>query len=490
MVAEPHLAGSLPNQLADAFAALYDWLDPLFEEAYNHGWLDLADLHPAVGTLQRAVEGSDWETPWVLRDALAQAAASGDDASFVRAVYRCLYAIDRGFRLKLPSPATVVGRLLHRWDVVGRYNEHASGYVLPKLSTPSRSFLLADHLTFLVRANVDRDRVHVISRGGGVRYPQWRSNPKVAIVPFLYVLNEDATFVGVRKGSRYYFKVEHLVDGPANLEQRLRATVRALRQKEVNIAVFPELAFNERLFEVLRQELATQGPAGWRSSLDWVIVGAYSAAGVGQKFPVFNSAFVLDGSGRIIESGSAEGDTWQWVQHKRYPYKLTIEEQKDPYELVDLFRERRSRFEAIDIGSHVVVLEDRTGRYAVLICEDWSQEKNTCDVLRELGCTAVFVILMDGAVSQGRWAPQKAKGFTAQTGSFAVIANSLLLPNRPKCLNHRSLPKGVFPGGKQPVGLLYRPSGRIAATFTARATPAADDKSLVSSRKELPVRLG
>ena len=186
---------------------------------------------------------------------------------------------------------------------------------------------------------------------------------------------------------------------------------------------------------------------------------------------------MLSSGGNVVAFPRAHGDgwledEWTWTQVKHHRYKLTKKEQ-ERYGIAESFNEARDRLEATQTGRRHFVFDDRSGRYAVLICEDLSQEERTLVELRKLLCRMVIVILMDGPMAVDRWSATRGSDFAAQTGGFVVIANSLLLPNQPSMRLYRKEHKGIpdpYPHGEHPVGLLIE-SHAAAKFLFARATP-------------------
>jgi predicted amidohydrolase len=480
----------LPHQLADAFAVLYDWVVLRHKnKAENRGWRDVAIGKSPHRALIRDIESSAWETPIALQDHLT-AAPCHDENAIAFAAYQCLRAIDDGLGRLHPTRASAFGSsttglaktLLTQYRDYGRYNDATDGYILPKWTKRFRGTAFAEHFTYLVRVRPDAGPHHLIRPGRGRYRPRWSGNPRVAVVPFLYTL-DDAPLAAVTIRRQPLFQVLHV-----DLEDRVRSAVDAIRASTVNIAIFPELVLDERLLAVLRDRLRTTDRPG--ASLEWVIVGAAIPADPEDDYEIVNAALVLNRVGKVVSGPTPGGESQEWVQLKRHRYKMTTEEQKR-YGLCHCFGKRKAcdREEAISVGGQQIVFEDRTGRYAVLICEDWGQEEETTSIVRELRCSVVIAIVMDGPMLTDRWAARRAEDIVAQTGSVALLANSLLLPNQLSCRRYLAKHKDIpdpFPDRSEPVGLLYAPGGargapRRPSHLVARATPdPADVRSLLS----------
>lgn len=495
----------LPHQLADAFAVMYDWFDhsymtsrdngeSYFTLADNDDWKEIAAQDDHVRKLASEVMNStSGTTPHLLQEAIDRAREDSDTLEIARQVYCCLHAIDQGLKYQTPyfyfSPSRSSGLdravLLERLDSVYRYNDKTPGYVLPKWATRHRGTELAEHFMHLVRADVDRAEVRIIGRNARARNVGTMRNPQVVVVPMLYRMfadtfgPADATFSGLTIGSEEYFEVVHTKENVGILEDRVRRAVADIRASKANIAIFPELSLTQPLAELLSSELdrtrteleladdAVDDP------LQWVIAGVATPSG--RRKPWLNEAHVLNSSGNLVSCDSEDGGTFRWQQQKRHRYKLTADEQ-EKYGTSILFDTLCDRQEAIHVSRSCYVFEDRSGRYAIVICEDLSQEQHTMDLLRKMLCKAIYVIVMDGPMISTRWASIEGGKFATQTGSIVVVANSLLIPNIEKNRQYRTAKEqdkeilsaykeertvveitDPYPHGKQPVGLIIDP---------------------------------
>jgi predicted amidohydrolase len=517
----------LPSQIADAFAVMYDWFERSYftpsedDESYstladNDDWWETAARSSHVERLINEVMDSDSATPSLLQEVLDQACDDPDPLEMARQVYYCLYAIDRGLKYQTPrsyaSPARPPGyertALLGRFDSVSRYNDETPGYVLPKWTERHRGTEFAEHFQHLVRANVDRNEVRIIGRNARARSDRATGdrtlrNPKVVVVPFLYRMfddgsgSADAKFSELKIGDTEYFEVVHRATSSGVLEDRIRLAVREIRESQATVAIFPELSLTDHLRELLSDELdRTRTELALASDkedpLEWVIAGVATPAT--RRKPWANEAYVMNSAGNLVSFDSEKGETHWWRQKKRHRYKLTVDEQKK-YGTDACFANACDRLEAINIGRHCFVFEDRTGRYAIVICEDLAQEQRTMDLLRKMLCRVIFVILMDGPMVATRWASVEGEKVASQTGSIVVVANSLLIPNIEKnrryqidreqdkeivrAFKEKRTPRTIvdpYPLGKQPVGLIIDPPWEdrkfVTRTFlTVDATP-------------------
>ena len=489
----------LPGQLADVFAALHDWFDDgdYHTEAVNYSW-DLDERRDADATrLDECLLKSGWATPPEVREYLA---AAGTDLPY--RAYVVLRCIDRWVGRHHPRLAGGEDDPDALYDRHGRYNTaETEGYVLPKWVKGMRGTFLDNQFKHLVRARVERDQVLLIGREGGTRHAEPPPNLTFAIVPFLYDLS-DATFRGQEQENQHYFDVFHSEE---TLRQRVRDAVRAIRAAGVHVAIFPELVLTEAMVEILGEELhASELELTSEPPLKWVIAGSYSRA-ESPKFPLYNSAFVLESGGAVVAFSSPAGTQHRWVQSKRHRYMLSKGEQ-ERYQVVDCFEgDPYDRPEAISISHRrTFVFDSKHGRYAILICEDWAQEVDTCEVLRKLNCSAIFVIVMDGPVSDRRWSAQRVGFFQPHTGADIAVANSLLLPLRvpPRTLfgGYVLIPQanGADPlisewkyeeeiGDRTNVGLLMLADEPKAHYVNAATQPSGANASLISNTRVLGV---
>jgi hypothetical protein len=222
------------------------------------------------------------------------------------------------------------------------------------------------------------------------------------------------------------------------------------------------------------------------------MVGAGIPTEDGHKWPLVNSCYVLNKYGRILSTRLSSGEEYPWVQEKRYRYKLSRDEQQY-YGITNCFPNCVDREEPIKRGQHLYVFEDRGRRFAVLICEDLAEERNTVELARKMSCSALVTIVMDGPVHKNRWHGSRSGEFSIRTGALTIVANSLLLPNiktvrEEQIRNGRSEP---YPDKDKPVGLMFLPvsgSNPKVEDIQARATPIpGQSESLISKPKEIPL---
>jgi hypothetical protein len=184
-----------------------------------------------------------------------------------------------------------------------------------------------------------------------------------------------------------------------------------------------------------------------------------------------------------VVRSSYTGD--RWIQDKRHPYTISIGEQRK-YGLTSMFSELRDRNEAISIGDKLFIYEGKRGRYAILICEDFGRENETCELIRVSNCRYLIVLLMDGPVVPERWVVKKAGFFGDETGTHVIVANSLLLPS----LDTRQ--RGEVPHYKEPVGMLIAAQARnnpSSPYYSVSASTNPHSGSLVSEALSINVRL-
>jgi predicted amidohydrolase len=504
-----HPREKLPEQLGDAFAALYDWFKPLHAADADNGlWLDELPDSDEFRWLKMIVEHSGEKTPDAMRRYIDGNHAEGGDTDVAWAVYVSLCAIDRGTARQNPleSDGSALGAnlgLLRHYLRHFRYNTDATdGFVLPKWTgSRFRSSLsvFEDHFVNLVRCAVDRDYVRLLGRSGSGARRRRRGeveNPSVVIVPTLYEffstddVTGEASFSEVTVQGRPCFAVEHNPSALEGLRARVEESVRAIHKSGATIAIFPELVLNQDLMDTLRTNLLTESREKDHrgSQLEWVIAGAGFSTGGGAKWPMVNRCYVLNRYGEIVNVRIG-GSERHWIQEKRYRYRLSRDEQ-EMYGVGGCFAELLDRDEAIQRGKHLYVFEDRGRRFAVLICEDLAEEEETLALAREMLCSVVVTIVMDGPVGDRRWHGGRSLNFATRTGGLTIVANSLLLPNLPKV--REDWKDASYPHGEKPVGLMFIPtpgSEPMLEEIRARATPALGDWEALLSRpnKEIPL---
>jgi len=439
-------------------------------------------------------------TPSTLGAAISQ--ASHHELLFV--LYSVAKSIDAAAREQHPlHTGGIPGPLLDRYDRTGRYNESDDGYVLPKWTTrPFRGTFLTKHFDSLVRAKVNTNQVRLIRQTPQSRGLLRPDSPRVVVAPFLYKFPRDGRFEsenqdGILADSGFeartinaqpHFLVTYET---ALLRERILETVAAIRASDATIAIFPELVLNAELMADLQSALYETRKRG--SALQWVIAGsAQPSPEVGSVWPVANEAWVLDSLGNVLVDPSSDA----WKQRKTHRYKLDKTAQARsglehffPAPLVD-------REEAIAIGNRLLFFEDRSGRYAVLICEDSARFARYLDAIRRLLPRVLFVVLMDSPLVEDRWPFEVADSFVTETGGHVVIANSLLLPNsatqRDYRRQHHKDYRDPYPLEKQNVGVFISPPIRGTAgnrrTFlqASSAPDRFDNTSLISNCVEIP----
>lgn len=504
-----HPGEKVPEQLGDAFAAFYDWFRPLHAADADNGlWLDELLGSDEFRWLKMLVERAGEKTPDAMQRYIDDTRAKGGDTDVAWAVYISLCAIDRGTARQNPlesGGSALAGNigLLRHYLRHFRYNtDDTDGYVLPKWTGPrfrSSLSVFGDHFVNLVRCAVDRDHVQLLGRSGSGARRRRRGeveNPSVVIVPTLYEFfsidgaTGEASFSEVTVQGRPCFAVEHNPSALGSLRARVEESVRALHKSGATIAIFPELVLNQDLMEALRTSLsaASREADNRRSRLEWVIAGAGLPTEEGAKWPMVNRCYVLNRYGGIVNM-RVGGSERRWIQEKRYRYKLSRHEQES-YGIGGCFADLVDREEAIQRGKHLYVFEDRGRRFAVLICEDLAEEEETLALAREMLCSVIVTIVMDGPVGDRRWHGRRSHDFATRTGGLTIVANSLLLSNLPKV--RQDWKDASYPHGEKPVGLMFIPtpgSEPVLEEIHARATPAVGDWEALLSRpnKEIPL---
>ena len=86
-----------------------------------------------------------------------------------------------------------------------------------------------------------------------------------------------------------------------------------------------------------------------------------------------------------------------------------------------------SAAEHITRGSALAVLETSLGRLAILICEDLSQSVEWERELIECGISHMVVPIFSKPIMDFRWERQGAERQIRNTGSWLIIANSLVV---------------------------------------------------------------
>jgi hypothetical protein len=195
---------------------------------------------------------------------------------------------------------------------------------------------------------------------------------------------------------------------------------------DVDVVVLPEAAIDETEIDELEAVLDRHGVA-------------YLTAGVRQRSP---SPGQLPGNWVHIGvdprlrkgAGPPEGPGRQWFhirQNKHHRWSLD-ESQIYQYHLAGALHPQVRWWEAMQVPPRslqfVSVGEEIT--IASLVCQDLAETDEIADVIRSVGPTVVFTVLLDGPQLASRWAARYASVFADDPGSVVLTLTSFGMAQR------------------------------------------------------------
>jgi hypothetical protein len=199
-----------------------------------------------------------------------------------------------------------------------------------------------------------------------------------------------------------------------DLELVSRVLVAARDEVEnVEVVVFPESAVDESDIDELETVLARHGVIG-------LVTGVRQRSAEPGQFP--RSSVHTGMNPRLDKSAplpSSTGDKWFHIrQHKYHRWSLD-EGQINQYHLGSALHPHVRWWEAIDVPrQNVQFLElGEEITIASLVCEDLAQIDDVAEIIRSVGPTMVFALLLDGPQLSSRWAARYASVLADDPGS-------------------------------------------------------------------------
>ncbi|RSM34603.1 hypothetical protein DMA12_47670 [Amycolatopsis balhimycina DSM 5908] len=403
---------------ADAFVNLYDslcWVDADLLTA----WSETEEVQEIAGRVRLEVEvtnvlGSWWMPPNLSDKSQLFGVLLGLDLALLHASKQLGY-LGSGVLDDLMVRLTQTGRLndqtsgllLFRrtsWLRPNEDREYLDGFlnllrVPPPLSTDV-------HIEFVPEAYdlPDREALH---KPGDLDPPP---PVTVAQLPFL-AERDDVEWTLTETGRQGFYTV-----GPASerLRPRVRDALDALDSSGAAIGFLPEASLDDELLMVWR-ELLKNTPRPDKSSLTWLLLGSGPVLSVGSQphtDRLTNRAVVLHRNGR---------DRPLLIQDKASGFCFTTQKQED-FKL-DLGCKRDER---IPHSRAVALLESRSGRFGVQICEDLNRLEHQQYVVAA-GVTHLLVPVLAGAMWPGGWQANAGQQLALATGSKIAVGNSLVL---------------------------------------------------------------
>lgn len=408
--ADPAVSETL---LGDAFAKLVDGLDRdtvcsgrvealLTDRTWQHCVASLADVLAASAAVPlaelRAAESDQTERLKVLL-----------------AIDRALAAVWPGWGAPLPIALVPVRR---HWQQTGRLSgdpASVGGVVLLRHVQPARP-PAQDELETVFKSLVRVD-AQAWAHLDHVKLPPAfdlsaesvaSRSMLVAVCPFTDDLDEVALRVH-EADDKHYYRLEGLSD-PDVVSDRIHRLIPLLDASGADLAVLPEGVLSPHALETWRTELrATYRSRPKESRLRWIMVGSGPTT-VGEAR---NTGVLLHRSGVELAR-----------QHKRYPFTFTQSTEWRVHEV------HPGAFEDIDRTGPRTLLESEYGRLAVTICEDLARPLVQERGLRQAGPSLLLVPVFNMPFATHNWARAGATQLLLDTGTRAVVVNSLAVASR------------------------------------------------------------
>jgi hypothetical protein len=213
----------------------------------------------------------------------------------------------------------------------------------------------------------------------------------------------------------------------------------------VDAVVFPEYAVDESEIDSLEAVLDHHGVAA-------LITGVRRGPSQPQRL---RGNWVHIGMSPRLEKGikapTSTGERWFHVrQNKHHPWSLD-EAQIYQYHLGGALHPHIRWVEAMDVPRRSVQFvelgEDAT--LVSLVCEDLAQIDDVAEIIRSVGPTLVFTLLLDGPQLTSRWAARYASVLADDPGSAVLTLTSFGMVQR--CRPHGRDPARVIALWKDPV---------------------------------------
>jgi hypothetical protein len=360
--------------------------------------------------------------------------------------------------LSLYGSASVCEHLQAAWDLLnnrGSLAVAANGLVLPAAAKSHRGNSPRRFFANLLRIGNGPAK----SVNYGLVSSSIRCTPGVApVVGFApVILRKDEVVWGLEKGC-------FTVGICSKQEDRIIArTIKGLNwlvDNGADVLVLPELVSSSRLRERIATWLRMEA-----ASKPFLTICGSEAVPSDAPTGKTNRGFVLGALGRTL-----------WTQNKHHQYALSSADLAK-LDLVGILG-ASERNEVGTSASTEVVIRDvmGTGRFCLLICEDFAREKPGLETIKEFEVDTCLVIVMDGEFLESGWRKRNALNLAQEPGSKVAIANSRALLARARsrrrssadlafyCLpNHELTHTKILTdtSTKQPLAILIAPTSKV-----------------------------
>jgi hypothetical protein len=216
-----------------------------------------------------------------------------------------------------------------------------------------------------------------------------------------------------------------------------RVLVAALDEvDDVDVVVLPEAAIDETEVDELEALLDAHGVT-------------YLTAGIRQRSPgpgELPSNWVHTGVNPRLRKGTgpADGPGRQWFhirQNKHHRWSLD-ESQIYQYHLAGALHPHVRWWEAMDVPARSLQFMSLGEEITLvsLVCQDLAESDEIADVVRSVGPTVVFTVLLDGPQLASRWAARYASVFADDPGSVVLTLTSFGMAQRSRPPGHEASP--------------------------------------------------
>ncbi len=292
---------------------------------------------------------------------------------------------------------------------------------VPQVGSTLRS--LSQYLSLLP----SRERVSVNWRVIGQSEPSYKEKLNILAVPFPYEI-EGRSVAGKKSSSEYnvgYFSINHLQKKDADFSYKFSKFIKSLllsakkHVEKIDFILLPELSLDLETFTKLCDSLQDDHDMG----VEAVIAGIEEEDSESGK--------AINCSSVYFKEAKTKSGVQGYFQKKHHRWKLNGSQIKN-YSLTDSLDPNFTWWEDIRIDKREVNFYSfrKNTFFTTLICEDLARVDPCQEIIRSVGPSIVFALLMDGPQMQGRWPERYAMGLSDDPGSSIFSFTSLALIKR------------------------------------------------------------
>jgi predicted amidohydrolase len=307
-----------------------------------------------------------------------------------------------------PTPRSLLP-IQTRYELHGRYNETASGGLLPGRTLPGRPQASADtareHFPAVVRVS-EAEWTQVAMSRVPAHYDLWAADEiAVAQVPML-AGPDDLSWAIQTIGSSKYYEVS---PNTTNVIARIGNAHANIESEYFDIALAPEACLDEGILSTWCTSIRDHTSHDPR----WYLVGTGALPDdSGTAFP--NEAVLVAPDGSIIAR-----------QRKMHGFTLS-DEQVVTWGLTTQLG-GGTLSEWMRQGTTLTVIESDAGRFVIEICEDLGRLTTAGSIAQAVGASHVLSPILAPPIRAFRWQQQDAGKLASEIGSTVVVFNGLAL---------------------------------------------------------------